>query len=176
MKPKGFDYIKADTIEEALDCLAANGENAKIISGGNSMMAMLNFRLLEPKVLIDISRLETLSGIEDKEPLSLLGRIEVTVMLIAGICIVGMLTGEIVAILVKKAQRVGKVAIMPPQGKLERHFVILGHNAHLDSVFGHQPGTGDQAPQRLIIVLDRPAVFAGFVIGEPAVVVGIGKV
>ena len=50
-----------------------------------------------------------MSGIEDKEPISLLGRIEVTAMMVVGIVIVGMLTGEIVAILVKKAQRVGKV-------------------------------------------------------------------
>lgn len=66
MKPKGFEYIRAHSIEEALDSLATNGEDAKIISGGNSLMAMLNFRLLEPKVLVDISRLEALSGIEDK--------------------------------------------------------------------------------------------------------------
>jgi 2-furoyl-CoA dehydrogenase FAD binding subunit len=66
MKPKGFEYIRAHSVEEALDSLASNGEDAKIISGGNSLMAMLNFRLLEPKVLIDISRLEALSGIEDK--------------------------------------------------------------------------------------------------------------
>jgi 2-furoyl-CoA dehydrogenase FAD binding subunit len=66
MKPKGFNYINANTVAEALDGLASNGENAKIISGGNSLMAMLNFRLLEPTVLIDISRLEALTGIEDK--------------------------------------------------------------------------------------------------------------
>ena len=66
MKPKGFEYLRAHSVEQALDSLASNGDDAKIISGGNSLMAMLNFRLLEPKVLIDISRLEALSGIEYK--------------------------------------------------------------------------------------------------------------
>jgi voltage-gated potassium channel len=74
------------------------------------------------------------SGIEDKEPLSLLGRVEMTVLLIVGICIVGMLTGEIVAILVKKAQRAGKIALKPPVGKLAQHILILGSNSHLDNV------------------------------------------
>lgn len=74
------------------------------------------------------------SGIEDKEPLSLLGRIEMTAMMITGIVIVGMLTGEIVAILVRKAERAGKVAIKPPRGKLSGHFVILGTSSHVDAV------------------------------------------
>ena len=75
-----------------------------------------------------------ISGIEDKEPLSLLGRIEVTALLVIGICIVGLLTGEIVAILVKKSQRAGKIALKPPNGKLAQHILILGHSSHLDQV------------------------------------------
>ncbi len=74
------------------------------------------------------------SGIEDKEPLSLLGRIEMTVMLITGLCVVGMFTGEIVSILVKKAQRAGKMMLKPPQARFERHILILGENTHLDNV------------------------------------------
>lgn len=75
-----------------------------------------------------------ISGIEDKEPISLLGRIEITVLLIFGICVVGMLTGEIVAVLVRKTQRAGKVAIKPPGGQLAEHVLILGQNSHLDNV------------------------------------------
>lgn len=74
------------------------------------------------------------SGIEDKEPVTLLGRVEVTAMLAAGIVIVGMLAGEIVAILVKKAERAGKIAIKPPKGKLAQHIVVLGANKHLDPI------------------------------------------
>ncbi len=75
-----------------------------------------------------------ISGIEDKEPLSILGRIEVTALLIAGICIVGMLTGEIVSILVKKIQRAGMITLKPPRSKLKQHIVIFGNNMHLDNV------------------------------------------
>ncbi len=75
-----------------------------------------------------------ISGIEDKEPVSLLGRIEVTFLLIAGIIVVGMLTAEIVSILVKRMQRSGLVAIKPPNAQLRNHILILGQNSHLDNI------------------------------------------
>ena len=74
------------------------------------------------------------SGIEDKEPLSLVGRIEVTILLIIGICLVGVITGEIVAILVRRFQRAGKMTLKPPGSKLEHHIIILGHNKHFPNI------------------------------------------
>jgi 2-furoyl-CoA dehydrogenase FAD binding subunit len=56
MKPAAFDYIRADSIEEAVALLKQYGEDAKILAGGQSLLAMLNIRLAQPKVLIDISR------------------------------------------------------------------------------------------------------------------------
>ncbi len=78
-----------------------------------------------------------ISGIEDKEPLSVAGRIEVTVLLIAGICVVGMITGEIVSILVHKIERKGKVTLKPSLTALSNHIVIFGNNTHLDYIL-HQ--------------------------------------
>lgn len=78
-----------------------------------------------------------ISGIEDKEPLSFAGRVEVTVLLIAGICVVGMITGEIVSILVRKIERKGKVTIKPLMAGLSHHIVIFGNNTHLDYIL-HQ--------------------------------------
>ncbi|MEW6236136.1 MAG: ion transporter [Candidatus Omnitrophota bacterium] len=75
-----------------------------------------------------------ISGIEDKEPISTLGRVEVTIFLIAGIIVVGMLTAEIVSILVRKVHRAGKIAIKPPEGVMKHHIVILGENSNLDNV------------------------------------------
>jgi voltage-gated potassium channel len=74
------------------------------------------------------------SGIEDKEPLSLPGRMLVTVLLIAGICIVGMITAEIVSALVNRMNRSGRVAIKPSRTQLERHIVIIGHSRHLHNI------------------------------------------
>ena len=65
MKPKSFDYLKASSTEEAVTALSQVGEDARIIAGGLSLMPMLNFRLAQPAILIDISKIETLSYIRE---------------------------------------------------------------------------------------------------------------
>ncbi len=65
MKPAPFDYLRPDDEEEALEALAEAGDDARLLAGGQTLMPMLNMRLVEPAVLIDISRLPGLSGISD---------------------------------------------------------------------------------------------------------------
>ena len=64
MKPAPFDYVRAESLDEALAVLASEGSDAQIIAGGQSLMAMLNTRLAKPKVLIDIMRLKELDRID----------------------------------------------------------------------------------------------------------------
>lgn len=61
MKPAAFDYLRVETVEEALDGLARFGSDARILAGGQSLIAMLNMRLARPAVLIDIMRLDELA-------------------------------------------------------------------------------------------------------------------
>lgn len=63
MKPKEFDYVRAESLDEALACLAEHGANARILAGGQSQVAMLNFRLVDVQLLIDISRIAELDYI-----------------------------------------------------------------------------------------------------------------
>ena len=56
MKPRPFDYVRPDTVEEVLALLAEYGDDARILAGGQSLVPMLNLRLIEAGVLIDISR------------------------------------------------------------------------------------------------------------------------
>ena len=63
MKPAAFDYVRADSVEAACALLAEHGDEARILAGGQSLMAMMNFRLVEVDALIDISRLAELSRI-----------------------------------------------------------------------------------------------------------------
>ncbi|MHA1108591.1 MAG: FAD binding domain-containing protein [Alphaproteobacteria bacterium] len=66
MKPSSFDYIRAETVDEATRALAAGGDGeVRIIAGGLSLVAILNFRLAEPQTLVDISRIEHLSYIRN---------------------------------------------------------------------------------------------------------------
>jgi 2-furoyl-CoA dehydrogenase FAD binding subunit len=66
MKPRPFDYVRPDTVEEALALLAEYGDDARILAGGQSLIPMLNLRLTDPKVLIDISRIGELESIRDR--------------------------------------------------------------------------------------------------------------
>jgi len=65
MKPAPFDYLRPDDEEDALEALAEAGDDARLLAGGQTLMPMLNMRLVEPAVLIDISRLAGRDGIED---------------------------------------------------------------------------------------------------------------
>jgi CO/xanthine dehydrogenase FAD-binding subunit len=65
MKPPAFDYIAADSIAMAVAALAAAGDDAKIIAGGQSLVPMLNFRMLRPSILVDINRIAGLDVIEE---------------------------------------------------------------------------------------------------------------
>lgn len=66
MKPAAFDYLRAGAIGEVLEALAAHGGDARVLAGGQSLMAMLNMRLAKPRLLIDIMRLKELERIEAK--------------------------------------------------------------------------------------------------------------
>lgn len=63
MKPAAFDYQCPDTLEEALSLLDQFGYDAKILSGGQSLIPMMNMRLVRPEVLIDINQLDELNYI-----------------------------------------------------------------------------------------------------------------
>jgi aerobic carbon-monoxide dehydrogenase medium subunit len=63
MKLPAFDYASPATIEEAVALLAARSGNAKIISGGQSLVPMLAFRLAAPEMLVDLKRLQGLNRI-----------------------------------------------------------------------------------------------------------------
>jgi carbon-monoxide dehydrogenase medium subunit len=66
MKPASFDYVRAESIEHAVRMLAQAGGDGKIIAGGQSLMPMMNFRLVKPSVLVDINRIPGLDRIEPR--------------------------------------------------------------------------------------------------------------
>ncbi|MGH9292039.1 MAG: FAD binding domain-containing protein [Acidimicrobiales bacterium] len=61
---KPFAYERATTLGEACDLLRSHGEAAKVLSGGQSLLPMMNAGLLYCDVVVDISRLEGLPGVE----------------------------------------------------------------------------------------------------------------
>ena len=64
MKPPVFSYDAPQSVDEVLGILAEHGDDAKLLAGGQSLVPMLNFRLLRPSRLIDLNRVQGLSAIE----------------------------------------------------------------------------------------------------------------
>lgn len=63
MKPSPFAYAKPSSLDQVFELLAAHGDGAKLLAGGQSLIPALNLRLSSPALLIDINGLRQLSGI-----------------------------------------------------------------------------------------------------------------
>ncbi len=64
MKAPDFDYVRPESLADAVAALADGGDDAQILAGGQSLMPTLNLRLSQPSRLIDINRIAALRGIE----------------------------------------------------------------------------------------------------------------
>jgi 2-furoyl-CoA dehydrogenase FAD binding subunit len=72
MKPRPFDYVRPETVDEAVAILAEHGDDARVLAGGQTLLAMLNLRVVEPVLLVDITRIGELGDIRE-----VAGKIEV---------------------------------------------------------------------------------------------------
>jgi aerobic carbon-monoxide dehydrogenase medium subunit len=71
MIPAAFDYVRADSLSQAIELLAANPDGAKLVAGGHTLIPTLKLRLASPALLIDISRIAQLKGIEVGEQIKI---------------------------------------------------------------------------------------------------------
>jgi carbon-monoxide dehydrogenase medium subunit len=68
LKPAWFDYFAPRELNEALDILGDAGQDGRVLAGGQSLMPMLNLRILSPAVVVDINRIEALNDLRaDKD-------------------------------------------------------------------------------------------------------------
>ena len=67
MKPAPFAYVRPESLEDAIGVLDEHGEDARVLAGGQSLMATLNMRHSAPEVLVDIGRVPGLAGIEETD-------------------------------------------------------------------------------------------------------------
>ena len=64
MKPAAFDYVRAESRDEALDVLAREGSDANILAGGQTLVPLLSMRIARPRVVLDIMRVPDLDRID----------------------------------------------------------------------------------------------------------------
>ena len=65
MKAPAVDYVRPSSLAEAIDLLAKGQDEARVIAGGQSLVAMMNLRVAVPRLLIDIARLPELTAVAD---------------------------------------------------------------------------------------------------------------
>jgi CO/xanthine dehydrogenase FAD-binding subunit len=65
MKPAPFEYLVPDSIEQALELKKQYGDEAKLLAGGQSLVPAMNFRVVQPTVLIDLNRVKDMSHIDE---------------------------------------------------------------------------------------------------------------
>jgi carbon-monoxide dehydrogenase medium subunit len=66
MFPAAFDYVRAESVDHALQLLKQHGSEAKLIAGGHSLLPAMRLRLAQPKLVIDIGRLLDLQYVREE--------------------------------------------------------------------------------------------------------------
>src|SRR5690349_22295336 len=67
MYPANFEYLKPNSISDAISLLHQYGDDAKLLAGGQSLVPMMKLRVARPKYLIDIHRIAGLNYIREEE-------------------------------------------------------------------------------------------------------------
>lgn len=67
MKPASFKYFAPETFEEAVHLMAEHGSDARPLAGGQSLVALMNTRLIQPAVIIDLGRCSGIDRIDESE-------------------------------------------------------------------------------------------------------------
>jgi aerobic carbon-monoxide dehydrogenase medium subunit len=73
MKAPAFDYVRPQSLGEAIALMARNAGEARLLAGGQSLLALMNLRLAAPALLIDIARLPELAVVVDDVDRVILG-------------------------------------------------------------------------------------------------------
>ena len=67
MKPAPFKYIAPSTLNEALDIMDQHGYDAKLLAGGQSLIPVMNFRLAQPTIIVDLNKVNELGSLQPTE-------------------------------------------------------------------------------------------------------------
>jgi carbon-monoxide dehydrogenase medium subunit len=64
LKPAPFTYLAVETVDEAVAALREHGDEAKVLAGGQSLVPLMNLRMAQPSVLVDVNRVRELDGVK----------------------------------------------------------------------------------------------------------------
>jgi carbon-monoxide dehydrogenase medium subunit len=138
MKPAPFRYLRAETVEEALDAL--RDPDAKVLAGGQNLLTLMNMRLARPSLVVDIGGLIELRRSFDDDGQVILGALLTHRDLIehrtlaARHPVVGEMASHIGHVAIRNRGTLGgALAHADPAGELPSAMVLLGAQIHVDS-------------------------------------------
>jgi CO/xanthine dehydrogenase FAD-binding subunit len=67
MKPAPFEYLAPDSLSAVVEIMSENGEDAKLLAGGQSLIPAMNFRLVQPMLMVDLNKVSELDYIRTDE-------------------------------------------------------------------------------------------------------------
>jgi carbon-monoxide dehydrogenase medium subunit len=67
MKPAPFEYVVPESLDAAADIMQEHGYDAKLLAGGQSLVPMMNFRLVQPELLVDLNRVPGLEAVRQDD-------------------------------------------------------------------------------------------------------------
>jgi CO/xanthine dehydrogenase FAD-binding subunit len=128
-----FEYTKAESVEEAMELLAAGGGEAKVLVGGTDLLVNIQEGLESPPMLIDIGGLTELKGIEEKEgvielgPLVTHAEVEESELLRKKAPVLVSACSEVGAVQIRYRGTIGgNIATASPSGDTVPAFYVLG--------------------------------------------------
>ena len=65
MYPRRFEYARPSTLKDAVEILRKNGEGAKVLAGGQSLIPLMKLRLASPSLIVDLNRIRELEGVRE---------------------------------------------------------------------------------------------------------------
>lgn len=174
MKAAAFAYARATSVANALELLAARGEGARILAGGQSLMPAMNLRLISPELLVDIGDLAELRGIALKDGVLTIGALtrHVDILMSGAIAAHAPLLVQAVAHIGHPAIRNrgtigGSLAHADPASELPACMVTLGATLVARSPNGERRIAADEfftgiyqtvlSPQELLVAVELPA-------------------
>jgi aerobic carbon-monoxide dehydrogenase medium subunit len=151
LKPPPFAYFRPDSAEEAVALLASHGDDAKILAGGQSLVPLLNFRMLRPGVLIDINRvsgLDLVAGHGDGLRIGALNRhhaLEMSPLVRQRFPLIAAAMGHVAHLAIRNRGTIGgSLAHADPAAELPMLALLLDAEIHTQSAAGAgcQPADG----------------------------------
>jgi CO/xanthine dehydrogenase FAD-binding subunit len=67
VKPAAFEYVAPPDLPSVLGQLLEHGEDAKVLAGGQSLVPLMNFRLVRPRIIVDINRVAGLAYVQERD-------------------------------------------------------------------------------------------------------------